>query len=202
MTRTVAVAEAAASFRRGLDAALDRAGYAQAGLDESPGAVLATLRFPDDCESFDRLCRSGALVVALLPDPSPAGHAHAFEHGAAGAVDWKADPETIVATLQAAWEGTTALPVEVARALAAEWPSLHAHRPEVDPEEVAWLIELAAGRTVARLADDSGFSERAMFRRLHDLYTRLGVSGRSEAIVAAERLGLLSDSDQTGSNRA
>jgi len=29
-----------------------------------------------------------------------------------------------------------------------------------------------------------------MFRRLHEVYERLGVSGRTEAIVAVERLGL------------
>lgn len=57
-----------------------------------------------------------------------------------------------------------------------------------------WLAALASGSTVARLANETGYSERVMFRRLADLYGRLGVSGRAEAIVAAERLGLLGSS--------
>ena len=153
--------------------------------------MLATLRQPDGCDLVERLASAGVVVVALLPDPTPEEHAHAFAHRAAGTVDWNADPEDIVAALAAALEGMTRLPVEVARSLAAEWPSMHALRPEVNAEEVDWLASLAAGTTVTRLAEDTGYSERVMFRRLHDLYGRLGVTGRAEAIVAAERLGFL-----------
>lgn len=188
---TVAVAEVAASFRRGVDAALEKAGYRPVTLDEAPSAVLATLRQPDGCDLVEHLASSGIVVVALLPDPSPEEHAHAYSHGAAGTVDWNADPEDIVAALAAALDGRTRLPVEVARSLAAVWPSMHAPRPEVSAEEAEWLASLAAGTTVARLAEDTGYSERVMFRKLHDLYDRLGVTGRAEAIVAAERLGFL-----------
>ena len=188
---TVAVAETAASFRRGIDASLEKAGFLPVGLDDAPDAVLATLRFPEGCDAVADFAGTGVVVIALLPEPTPEAHAHAFAHGAAGTVDWNADPEEIVAALRAALEGRTRLPIEVARALADEWPSLHAPRPEVTEEEAEWLAYLAAGMTVARLADDTGYSERAMFRKLHDLYGRLGVTGRAEAIVAAERLGLL-----------
>jgi DNA-binding NarL/FixJ family response regulator len=60
----------------------------------------------------------------------------------------------------------------------------------VTEEEVGWLADLAAGETVARIAHETGYSERAMFRRLREVYERLGVTSRTEAIVAAERLGL------------
>ena len=188
---TVAVAETAASFRRGLDAALETAGFRPVGLDGGPIAALATLRYPDGCELVTRFVSSGVIVVALLPEPTPDSHAHAYSHGSAGTVDWHADPEEIVAALRAALEGRAVLPIDIIRALAGEWPSLHAPRPEVTEEEAAWLVSLAAGTTVTRLADDTGYSERAMVRRLHDLYGRRAVTGRAEAIVAAERLGLL-----------
>jgi len=46
----------------------------------------------------------------------------------------------------------------------------------VDQEEAEWLDALARGATVVSLADDYGYSERVMFRRLRDLYERLGAS--------------------------
>lgn len=188
---TIAVVETAASFRRGIDAALERSGFQPVALEASPTAVLVTLRIPDGCDTVIQLAATGVVVLALLPDPTPEAHAHAYSHGATGTVDWSADPDEIVAALRAALEGRTRLPAEIARVLASEWPSLHAPRPEIYEEEVDWLMALAAGTTVSRLADDTGYSERAMFRKLHDLYGRLGVSSRAEAIVVAERIGLL-----------
>lgn len=190
---TVAVVELAASFRRGIDAALERAGFVPVDLDASPAAALVTLRMLESCDHVVDLAAAGVVVVALLPEPTPEAHAHAYSHGATGTVDWNADPGEIVAALQAALEGRTRLPAEITRVLASEWPSIHAPRPEIDEDEADWLIALAAGSTVARLADDTGYSERAMFRKLHDLYERLGVATRAEAIVVAERIGLLDE---------
>lgn len=194
MANTVAIVEGAVSFRRGVESALERAGFLPTEPDSSPSALLVTLRADDACAAVERFASAGAVVVALLPNPTAAEHAHALGHGAIGAVDWSADPEEIVAVLRVALEGRTRLPVEIARSLAAEWPGAHAPRPELSEEEIEWIVDLARGTPVARLADDTGYSERAMFRRLHDIYTRLGVGNRAEAIVAAERLGLLSDS--------
>ena len=98
-----------------------------------------------------------------------------------------------MAALTHAIEGWTRLPVATVAALAAEWPGAHTPRPDITDEEIGWLAELASGETVARIADETGYSERAMFRRLHEVYERLGVSGRTEAIVAAERLGLFAE---------
>jgi DNA-binding NarL/FixJ family response regulator len=190
---TIAVVELAASFRRGIDAALERSGFVPVGIEESPTAAFVTLRFPDGCDSVIDLAAAGVVVVALLPEPTPEAHAHAYSHGAAGTVDWNADPGEIVEALQAALEGRTRLPSDITRMLASEWPDLHAPRPEIDEDEADWLIALAGGSTVARLADDTGYSERAMFRKLHDLYERLGVTTRAEAIVVAERIGLLEE---------
>jgi DNA-binding NarL/FixJ family response regulator len=192
MANTVAVVETAVSFRRGVEAALQRAGFDSVEADAAPSAVLITLRPPEACSEIERQAASGATVVVLLPEPTAAEHAHALSHGATGTVDWSADPEEIVAVLRVALEGQARIPVAIARELASEWPGAHAPRPEFSEEEIEWITDLARGTPVARLADDSGYSERAMFRRLHDIYTRLGATNRAEAIVAAERLGLLS----------
>ncbi len=193
MSNRVAVIENAVSFRRGVEAALEKAGFASIDAATDPAAVLITLRPPEACADIERYAAGGATVVALLPDPTAAEHAHALSHGATGTVDWSADPDEIVAVLRVALEGQARIPVAIARELASEWPGAHAPRPEFTEEEAEWIADLARGIPVARLADDSGYSERAMFRRLHDIYSRLGAANRAEAIVAAERLGLLGD---------
>lgn len=190
MTTVVAVVESAASYRRGLEAALSDAGFT---ITSEPGdavAVLLTLRRPEGCASADALVAAGKIVVALLPDADPAGHAHAFGHGVTSATPWDADPKDIVTCLSHAIEGWARLPTSTVTALAAEWPGAHTPRPDVTEEEVGWLADLAAGSTVARIADETGYSERAMFRRLREVYERLGVDTRAEALLVAERLGL------------
>jgi DNA-binding NarL/FixJ family response regulator len=68
----------------------------------------------------------------------------------------------------------------------------------VTGEDVDWLLALSRGQTVVELADDVGYSERSMFRKLHELYERLGVTNRSAALLEAQRLGLLETDEATG----
>ena len=68
----------------------------------------------------------------------------------------------------------------------------------IDENDQQRLQLLAQGRTVAELADLDGYSEREMFRTLKDLYTRIGVTSRTEAIVWASRYGVLDPSDAAG----
>ena len=197
MSTVVAVVESAASYRRGLEAALEDAGFTITAEPGDADAVLLALRIPEGCESANALVTAGKVVVALLPDPSPAGHAHAFEHGAASATPWDADPTEIVAALTHAIAGWARLPISTASAIAAQWPGAHMPRPDVTEEEVGWLADLAAGETVSAIADETGYSERAMFRRLKEVYERLGVTTRAEAILLAERLGLFEKSSES-----
>lgn len=190
MTPVIAVVEAAASYRRGLEGALTDAGFTITSEPGDADAVLLALRIPEGCDAADALVAAGKIVVALLPDPTPAGHAHAFEHRVASATPWNADPGEIVTALSHAIEGWSRLPVATVRALAAEWPGAHTPRPDVTDEEIGWLADLAAGETVAHIADATGYSERAMFRRLREVYERLGATSRAEAILVAERRGL------------
>jgi DNA-binding CsgD family transcriptional regulator len=57
--------------------------------------------------------------------------------------------------------------------------------------EMEWLRQLASGTTVAKLADGAGYSERAMFRLLRDLYQRMGAQNRTEALLKARQRGWL-----------
>jgi len=51
---------------------------------------------------------------------------------------------------------------------------------------------------VTSLARSSGYSEREMYRLLSALYARLGVTTRTEALLRADRWGLL----RQGTSRA
>jgi DNA-binding NarL/FixJ family response regulator len=193
----VAVLEPAATFRRGLEAALSAAGFKTetpvdpvAWAKEQPDrVVVATLRDRNACELLEAVAQAGAAAVALLPEAEIEAYCHALRHGAIAAVDWNAEPDEIVRVVSAAAAGQSLLPAELAQEFGKRGGD--AHGPIIRSEEVLWLKALADGVSVVMLADEVGYSERSMFRRLHDLYGRLGVQNRAAAIVEAERLGLL-----------
>ncbi len=195
-----AVIDGAASYRRGLDAAFRATGHrmsfpddpvvwTRAAAETRPAVVLVTLRVDDDCRLVSSVVDAGGHVLGLLPDPSIEAFRHVLAHGATSAVDWNADPEHIVDVAVAASRDMSLLPAAVVRSTAAGGPV--PHTPTITTEEAQWLLALAGGATVAALAFEVGYSERAMFRKLHDLYVNLGVRNRSEALIAAERSGIL-----------
>jgi DNA-binding NarL/FixJ family response regulator len=175
-----------ASYRRGIERAAADAGVASG---DGTGVTLIPLdRSPERCTRVRQLVEVG-VVVALLEPFDAGGIAHAVDHGAWFA-DLGAEPEQVVATAIAAVEGDARIPLAVLDTVIGHLDS-HAVA-ELTDEESAWLVALAGGATVVRLADEFGYSERALFRHLHDLYSRLGASNRAEALVVAERRGLLS----------
>ena len=191
---TIRVVEEAAAYRRGLEEAFAGAGYRVAGEDEVPDLALVAMRVAADCARLEGWSAK-APVVALVEPGDAETVAHALHHGAVAAVEWQAETSRIVEVAAAAARGDALLPSGTARGLPGNGGNPHAERPHVEEEEVEWLEELAQGATVVGLADDYGYSERVMFRRLHDLYARLGASNRSEALINAVRFGLLRDGE-------
>jgi DNA-binding NarL/FixJ family response regulator len=191
---SVRVVEEAAAYRRGLEEAFAGAGHRVAGEDEVPDLALVALRVAADCARLEAW--SGKAPVVALVEPGDAETvAHALHHGAVAAVEWQAETGRIVQVAEAAVRGDALLPSAIARDLPAHGVDPHAERPQVEEEEVEWLEELAQGATVVGLADDYGYSERVMFRRLHELYARLGAANRSEALINAVRFGLLREGE-------
>jgi len=186
---TVSVVEPLPAYRRGLEAALVEAGMTVSVDGSAPDAVIVS--FDDgSCGDIEAAAATGAVVVALLASPTARSAAHAAHHGAVAVADRAGEPASIAGVVAGALEGRASMPAAVYRDLAAEWPDPHVAAPQISEEEAEWLAALTRGTTVARLADEVGYSERAMFRRLHDLYARLGVANRSEAISAAGRFGI------------
>jgi len=87
------------------------------------------------------------------------------------------------------------LPVSLGQGLVSAPPTGSERDDWLTPAETAWLRALALGQAVGRIAMDSGLSERTMYRRLTEVFDRIGVAGRSEASAWAWRNGYLTDTD-------
>jgi DNA-binding NarL/FixJ family response regulator len=197
----IAVVDPVPAYCAGLVAVLAAEGFACAHVDKvdetvaHPGrtALLITVRSDEQWRTINEhghRCPT-TCVIALLVDASPSGYRDAFRAGACSAVPFDAPVETIVAVLRAALDHHALLPVDLAHALAAADTS--ATNGWITDAEADWLRHLKTGMTVARLAEKVGYSERSLYRLLHDLYGRMSVSNRTEAIAKAARLGLLAD---------
>lgn len=126
-------------------------------------------------------------VIAAMSTESCAG---ALRDGAIGVVAAGSELIQAVAVIAAAARGHTLLPRPVAQAMCRTLPGA---APELLTHEREWLRQLADARTVATLARMAGYSEREMYRRLNGIYARLGAGNRTEALLLAQRHGLLED---------
>jgi DNA-binding NarL/FixJ family response regulator len=155
--------------------------------------VLLSLLSSDDWTLLTQLSevRPDTTVIAVLADTSLRSQVHAIRGGAVAAVPRDAMPETLRKVFEAAVAGESLLPVEVVRALTSGQPMHEEDDDILTPEQIGWLRELAYGTTVARLADRAGYSERAMFRLLRELYRRIGARNRVEALMRAQERGWL-----------
>src|SRR5215213_7861453 len=134
--------------------------------------------------------------VALLRAVDTRGYASALARCTA-AVPMEAELDELVATVWAASRGRTLLPALVARELAAR-AETSAAVPDLSDQQVRWLRDLASSATVTSLAKSAGYSEREMYRLLSALYARLGVTTRTEALLRADRWGLLREQPAGG----
>ena len=185
-------------LERGLRVVLTEAGFdvGDAGEDggwdrESGGRMVVTVDEDASLQALEELQVRipGLLSVVLLAQPSTWGYARALAR-CTSAVPVDAEVEDLVAAVRAAARECTVLPARVARQLAAGMaPDEGA--PVLSEQQVGWLRELVNGATVTSLARSAGYSEREMYRLLSALYARLGVTTRTEALLRADRWGLL-----------
>jgi DNA-binding NarL/FixJ family response regulator len=191
----VAVVDPLPMFRQGVAAALAASGHTV----EMPADVMAwvrrradtlvllTVASERDWELLRQLCADTQPVIALLDKDSAVIGARAVRAGARSVVPRAVTDATLRRTVEATLGGQAVMPPAVASALAAE--PIAEHTPSAD--QLDWLRQLATGATVTQLADQAGYSERAMFRLLHALYQQLGVGSRIQAIMRAKEAGWL-----------
>jgi DNA-binding NarL/FixJ family response regulator len=206
MVLRVAVTDPLPIFRLGLRAALSEAGFAIESPEspedllawvrvDEPRLVLFTVRAAEDWTLLPELCqvRAETIVIAVLDEAGLQACIRALSAGAAGVLPRDAAPILVREVFEAAVHGKSVVPTEVLRALAQKTSPNGgtADFGVLSSAERDWLRQLAHGGSVAKLAARVGYSERMMFRLLRDLYTKLGVGNRTEALIKARDQGWL-----------
>lgn len=202
----MSVAGGSPAWRRGVAAVLEDAGYETepfaAISDWKPGVGGSAVIAQVDNEAAENALRQHSAafphipLLAVVEDASAATTAHLLRLGATAVLDENEEVETFPDAVRASLQGRSSLPTIVVRAMAQSVPDRRDVTRWLDDNEAAWLRRMSQGQTVSEIADDLGYSERAMFRILRNLYTRLGVKNRTEALIWASRNGLLDDPNQ------
>ncbi|WP_207232424.1 helix-turn-helix transcriptional regulator [Micromonospora kangleipakensis] len=198
----VAVVDPLPMFQQGVATVLAAAGYAV----EEPADVLAWVRRDSRVvvlltlggeREWDLLGQlrgkePAPAVIALLEEGAPVGLGVRAVRAGARSVLWRqVTAGALRRTVDATVDGQAVLPSVVAAALAAGTPTTAGRQSRLSEEQLSWLRRLAVGVTVAQLADDVGYSERAMYRLLHAVYQEMGVRTRVQAIMQAQDSGWL-----------
>jgi DNA-binding NarL/FixJ family response regulator len=174
------------------DAVGDRRGSDSTSSAASVREVVVVLC--DDERRWEVLRRSaddvGVVTIAVLPVLDLDGYIRALSLGADGVVYADTSSAITADVIVAAAQGEVLLPSQAAQAMA---KLAHRERPstELDAVDLELLRALSEGTTVANIADRLHYSERTVRRYLQNVYLRLGVRNRAEAITTAARLGLL-----------
>lgn len=199
--KTVTVAGASPTWCRGMKSILEDADYDVLVLDNLESwtsraggvGVVAEVGDAMTPESIGRFTEEHPHipVMAVVEGLSLTSFADWIRRGAAVVVEGSEEPEVILRVIESTLDGMPPVPGQHLRAMAQLVPADDDVSSWLHEDEVAWLRRMAAGATVAEIADDVGYSERAMFRSLKSLYLRLGVRNRTEALLWASRRGLL-----------
>ncbi len=128
-------------------------------------------------------------VFAIVPEPFEDNELRALALGAAGVARRGAPLDDIVTAICAIQRGYMVIDLPLLRRLCAR---LAPEPPfELSPHERQLLQRLAAGATIAALANEFGYSSRDMHRTMRRLYDRMNVPNLYQALILATRLGLL-----------
>ncbi len=203
MRRKIAVVGGTPTWRRGIGASLADSGFTPVDLAElgawRPGrGGMAVVVWMGDAGALDEVSAFDSTypaipVVGVVPALEVGALATALRAGATAVLDEAAPTPAFGHTIEAALGANTVLPKHLAVAMATRVPTTPDAGSWVDETEASWLRDLASGTTVAGLAERIGYSERETFRMLNDLYEKIGVRNRTEAIIWAARHGLLPD---------
>ncbi|MFG6465824.1 response regulator [Roseateles sp. BYS87W] len=160
-------------------------------LDDRFELVLLDLSLPDatgmEAVHAVRTHAPQTRTVVISADDRPDTVRAAIELGASGFVPKKADSRQLLAALSATLEGGVPLPP----ALLAQAPSPAVDTThELTPRQRDVLRLLIQGQSNKLICRHLGLSESSVKTHLEAVYRRLGVSSRTQAVMAAARLGL------------
>jgi NarL family two-component system response regulator LiaR len=158
-----------------------------------PQVVLQDLLMPggmDGVETIRRIseCAPSVKVVALTASTDEARMMGALRAGAAGYVRKDAEPETLLAAVRAVARGKTYIDPSVSgQILRAAAPS-----EDLTPREIEVLRQLALGRSNKEIADALSIGDETVKTHVGNVFSKLQVENRAQAIVQAFKRGLVS----------
>lgn len=159
------------------------------------GALCVVVHLPDAQAHSDlRVFREGEKnvpVLGVVDSVDLLSTTRALRAGATSVIADSDAAEVAAHAVRAAAVSRSSLPSSVVVSMAHHVPDSDDIRSWIAPSQISWLRAMASGSTVAEVAEDAGYSERAMFRQLRILYLRLGVNNRTEALLWAKQHGLL-----------
>lgn len=171
---------------------------AAARLAEEPGIglVILDLSLPDSrgLATLTQLRRHapGPRYVVLSASDEPALVVEAIEQGAAGFVPKSAQTGAMLNAIRAVLDGGVVLPASFGAGTAA--PARSATEAlGVSPRQSDVLRLLIEGKSNKAISRELGIAESTVKTHLETLYRKLDATSRTQAVVAAARLGLRLD---------
>jgi DNA-binding NarL/FixJ family response regulator len=148
--------------------------------------VLLDLGLPD-CSGIEVLRRLGGIfpdmrIVVVSANESSVLIAAALKSGAAGYIPKTSHPDVIVAALRVIVAGGTYIPPQVLPELG--------QTPVFTVRQLEVLQLLARGSSNRDIAQALGIADNTAKQHTHAVFQALNVTSRSQAIVAAARLGI------------
>jgi len=158
-----------------------------------PQIVLQDLLMPggiDGIETIRRIseCAPSVKVIALTASTDEARMVGALRAGAAGYVRKDAEPEILLAAVRAIARGKTYIDPSVSGQI------LRATAPNEDltPREIEVLRQLALGRSNKEIAGALSIGDETVKTHVGNVFSKLQVENRAQAIVQALKRGLVS----------
>lgn len=155
-----------------------------------PDVVLMDLRMPgtDGLEAIREILRidPAAKILALSSFGGDGDIARAFQAGVRGYLLKDTLGTELVAAVRAAAAGQRVIPPEVAMRMAEFAP-----RQDLSPREIEVLTLVAKGLANREIARAIGRTPETVKAHLKNVMDKLGVAGRTEAVMQAVRRGII-----------
>jgi two-component system, NarL family, response regulator len=160
--------------------------------EHHPDIVLLDMRMPDreGVDAAKKICQlfPSAHVVMLSASCEPEDVIESMRAGARGYLTKDIEPQDLLQAIRTVSKGEVVLAPLAASVIFSS--SSEALEPLTDAE-LHILKLLAEGSDVANVAKDVAMSESSLKRAIREIQRKLGVSNRTQAIVAAAKKGLI-----------
>ncbi len=155
-----------------------------------PDIVLMDLRMPDmdgvEATAAIRAALPGTRVMVFTTYSGDVLATRALDAGASAYMLKTTAPETLLDTIRKVHAGRRHLHPQVANQIAE-----HAVGEALSEREIEVLRHVANGRTNQQIGATLGVSEHAIKARLKNVFAKLNVTDRAEAVVQAARRGII-----------